>query len=400
MKQYVKALILEQINRGQSLKKLIPHPLEYPELERLAETCSVIIDNNIHVLNFLLQEIELRRDDDVRDIFRDLRGCIREIESVENYGINILYSQTEEIGYLNKLVHKIHREINLPLVPPSVACISTGYYYYYNLTNVIFVPIGESDFLLHIPDFFHEIGHAVLCKRDDAKLKGVLKAYEEAMELIAIHYHTLFMNKKRETCPAEIPLLIRHIHHQWKSWIEEFFCDLFGLFTLGPAYAWSHLHLTLKKTDNIYKFSKFFPETHPSDESRMRMLKFGMELIGFKEEAALIISKWGTMPIALAAKPIPEYQYAYPDALMKEIASLFLKGMRESGFSIADKKKISESAVNDVVRLLNEAWDLFWKDPVNFRKWEEAKIQSLKASFGISLDAPSAAVSSNIVEGR
>lgn len=392
MKQYLKAMIIEQINRGQSLKKLIKLPLDYVELERLAETCTNIIDSNIFSLNHLMKEIDNRDEDNIRDIFRGFRESVREIESVEHYGITALYYQTAEVGYLNKLIQKIKQEINLPVIPPSVACISTGYYYYYSLTNVIFVPIGESEFLLHLPDLFHELGHAVLFKRDEVKLRKLQEAFTEAIETIVNHYHQLFIRKNRETAPQEISMLIRHIHSQWKYWVEEFFCDLFALYTLGPAYAWSHLHLTAKKSDNIYRFSKFFHDTHPSDEARMRMLNIGLDLLGFKAESAEISAKWKIMPTSAVAKPVPEYQYAYPDNIMKALAELFLQGLGECSFSILSPERLKTMDNDSITKQLNNAWDLFWKDPKAFRKWEEKSVESLKKQFGVC-ESPKEAVS-------
>lgn len=383
MQQYIGALIGEQIDRGYSLKKLIKHPLKYPELGRLAQTCEAIIDRNIEYLNFLLRELESTDEEGLRQIFRGLRSSIREIEAVERYGINVLYAPTQEIGYLNKLIYKIHQEINLPLTPPSAACIATGYYSYYGLTNIILVPVGETDFLLHTPDFFHEIGHAVISKLNEAKLRELQEAFDKIIELIANHYHELYLRKKRETCPPEIPMLIMHIHSQWKNWIEEFFCDLFALYTLGPAYAWSHLHLTVKSSENVYRFSKYASSTHPSDDARMKILHMGLQLLGFKEESKAIMAQWSKLPTVLMAKPVPEYLYAYPEELMKDIASLILKGMQDSNFTILTLQKLKTAKEEDIVKILNEVWNLFWQNPGSFRKWEEENIQKLKASLGL-----------------
>lgn len=87
MKQYLKSVIAEQINRGKCLKTLIPHPLKYPELNSLATRCSMIIDQNIHILDTLLSILEGREDEDIRDIFRDFRTCVQELSLVEYYGI-------------------------------------------------------------------------------------------------------------------------------------------------------------------------------------------------------------------------------------------------------------------------------------------------------------------------
>lgn len=263
MKEYLKAAILEQINRGLYLKKLIPHPLKYTELSSLADRCGRIIDDNVQQLKYFLQELDKRNENDTRDIYRGFRICARYIELIEYFGISALYYQTPELGYLNKLIIKIHREINLPLTPPSVACISTSYYFFNRFTNVIFVPIGESNFLLHLPDLFHEIGHEVLYNKEKAlRLEKVNECYKKAIGLITKYYKDLLSRKMRETGPEEIPRTIIHIHSQWKNyWVEEFFCDLFACFTLGPAYAWSHFILRPRNQKTSTNFPRFYPKS-------------------------------------------------------------------------------------------------------------------------------------------
>jgi hypothetical protein len=383
MKDYFRALILEQINRGLCLKKLIPHPLKYAELSSLADRCGRIIDETIGQLKFLLVELPKRDENDTRDIFRGIRRCAQNIELVEYFGISALYYETPEIGYLNKLAFRIHQEINLPLTPPSVACISTKYYYFHPFTNVIFVPVGESNFLLHLPDVFHEIGHEVLFNMEnELRLKKVKESYFSAIERITNYYQDLLAKKIRETGPPTTPLIIAHIHSQWKTyWINEFFPDLFALYTLGPAYAWSHLHLVTKKSENVYEFSPILPQSHPSDDSRMKMLAIGLDKLGFQDEATSVLSKWKDIPLVVNTQPVVEYQYAYPKKLMNEIADIFLVGLKESHFSIATPKKFEGQNPNSIVRLLNDAWNLFWKNPDKFREWEERAIQKLKSSI-------------------
>lgn len=381
MKEYLRAIILEQINRGLRLKELIPHPLRYTELESLADRCARIIDDDIQYLRFFLKELDKRDENDTRDILRGIRSCAREIDLVESFGISALYYETPEIGYLNKLIRNIHREINLPLTPPSVACISTRYYYFHSFTNVIFVPVGESRFLLHIPDVFHEIGHEVLFyKESELRLKKVNESYSNAIKRITDHYRKLLARKTRETGPRSTLMLISHIHSQWKThWVKEFFCDLFAAYTLGPAYAWSHFHLTTKKFENVYEFSPILPQTHPSDDSRMRMLTIGLDKLGFKNEVTSILSKWNAMPFVANTQPVVEYQYAYPNDLMNDIAELFLTGLKESKFSILFPEKLDSKNPDSIINLLNEAWNLFWNNSSAFRDWEEKTVQKLKS---------------------
>jgi hypothetical protein len=380
VKKYLLGAIVEQINRGLSLKEMVPHPLKYVELQALAERCERLIDESIAYLSHLQEELRNRDEGDLDDVFRGYRSCTRDIELIECFGISALYYETKEIGYLNKLISKIHHEINLPLNPPAVACISTKYYFFHPFTNVIFVPIGEHDSLLHLPDLYHKLGHEVLRSiGTQPRLKRLLVRYSEGVHAIKVHYENLLNAKKRETGPRSMPLVIRHIYSQWKNdWTEEFFADLFALFTLGPAYAWSHLHVTCKKTDNIYDFSDILPRTHPSDDARMRMLISAMRLLGWNKQADDILTEWNGMPFRRLSKPETEYQYAYPKELMEDIPRILLEGVRECNFHIVDKTELARMDNNSITKILNQAWDRFWESPSDFRSWEEAQIRRMK----------------------
>ena len=86
------------------------------------------------------------------------------------------------------------------------------------------------------------------------------------------------------------------------------------------------------------------------------------------------------MPFVINTQPVVEYQYAYPNDLMNEIAELFLMGLEESQFLIVSPEEIERQNPASIINLLNEAWKLFWSDPDNFREWEESAIQKLKSS--------------------
>ncbi|MFW6122101.1 MAG: hypothetical protein ACOC80_14565 [Petrotogales bacterium] len=382
MKDYLKSLIAEQINRGMVLKSYIPHPLNYTELSSLADRCCRKIDENIDYLRYLNEELATRENEDIRDIFRQYRRCAREIELVESYGIQVIHSETEKLGYLNKLIFKIHNEINLPLNPPCVSCISTKYFYYQPFTDVIFLPIGESDFLLHIPDILHELGHEVIQYKDkQLKLEGVKKSYNESIGLITEHYRELLKSKMRQTGPEDIPLIIRHIHSQWKDyWIEEIFADLLAVFTLGPAYVWSHLHLTAKKSRNVYDFSTILPREHPSDDARLKMMLIALKLLGFEDISQDIKTKWDKLPVVSNINPNKFYHFAYPNELMEDIVKILLKGVTDSNFSIIDPKKLSELEDDSIISILNQSWEKFWNEPDTYRDWEREVIGKLQPS--------------------
>jgi len=97
--------------------------------------------------------------------------------------------------------------------------------------------------------------------------------------------------------------------------------------------------------------------------------------LGFDEATTEIGSGW-TDVAKYWRKPQVEYQYAYPEDLLRELAKLTLDGLRESGISVIPQEALTNEKDDSVRALLNEAWRVFWKDKLeNFRSWEENAVQ-------------------------
>lgn len=376
MKEYLFGLLVELQNRCIYLRSLIPHPLKFPELLGLADRCTRIIEETTEYLLFLKEELEKRNEEDISDIFRSYRMHVREMEQIEKYGITALYYQTKENALLNRIIFKIHQEINLPLIPPAIACISTNYFYIHSSINVIFVPIGESNFLLHLPDIYHEIGHSILFnKTKEEKLNPIKQWFIETVSFVTEYYQNLLNQKKRETGPPEIPEIISLIHYKWKYWIEEFFADMFACYTLGPAYVWSHLHLTTKKCDNVYDFNPLSFHDHPSDDSRMKLLCLGLKTLGYEDIGNEILNKWKKIPAVYNHRPVNEYQYAYPREIIDKIASSILLCIKKCNFNIMNANSCFSDEDQSISTILNIAWKKFWKEPNEYRVWEKKTME-------------------------
>jgi len=380
MKNYLESLIVEEVNRSLTLKDLIHFHLKYPELNGLATRSIDILDEQIQLLNTLRAELRTRDAEDLRDIFRDLRVCSDSVSLVEYYGIAALYYQTPEIGFLNKLIFKISQEIKLPFPHPAVCCTGTTHYFSHPYTNVIFTPLTEAEFLLHTPDLYHEIGHYVLQNMKTVlSLQAVRDSFQKAYSRVTDYYTQLIRSKRADAAPEGILMDIERLHALWKSWIEEFFSDLFAIFTVGPAYAWSHLHLTMKYSADIHELS-MIQQTHPSDESRMRILLLALKQLSFDDDVTAIKSKW-SQAAGFWGPPEIEYQYAYPDDLLEEIVTLIVDGLRQSGMSSYSSNSTLRRN-GEVRELLNEAWTVFWDSaPNDFRKWEKETLKNLRTSL-------------------
>jgi len=113
----------------------------------------------------------------------------------------------------------------------------------------------------------------------------------------------------------------------------------------------------------------------------MKMLIIAVKKIGFDDTASMLLSRWNDLPIVHSTQPVTEYQYAYPEDLMSEIADLFLQSLKDSDFAIISRKRLNEEK-ESIISLLNEAWTLFRTDPQNFINWEAVTVQKLKNELG------------------
>jgi len=129
------------------------------------------------------------------------------------------------------------------------------------------------------------------------------------------------------------------------NWTTEFFCDLFALYTLGPAYAWSHLHLAATRGEDPFKVPTLSSgsATHPADGARMAVMLHGLMLTGFAHEAAEIEARWNELLAATRAHPDPDYRRCFPKRILETVAEEALAGVKGINCRVVDP------ATDDVV---------------------------------------------------
>ena len=381
--QYLKRLITEQADRAQSLARAIPDRQTHVVLENLAARYRSRLALQSQMLASAAVALDGAGKEGAVAALRILKICAREVGAIEGYGMPPLHCQSEAGRFLNHVLFMIHREVGLQFPCPAVSCTSNEHYTAHVYTNTIYVPLSEAEFLLHMPDFYHELGHYLY---DDAVLarsppltSGVCKA----TEIIDRHYDGIQDGEKSSGAPASARAATEWIRDQWKhAWLEEAFCDLFALFAAGPAYAWANLHLVSKSSQDTYKLDMSSRQEHPSDEARMRMLDAGLAMLGHEREAARIRELWrATEPSH--GTPSPEHGRAFPSDLLETVVKAILDALQQSGLrghsgaaeGGGDAGGISVSAV------LNGAWRDFWdKGPGSFREAERAAIARLAAA--------------------
>ena len=382
---YLRRLISDQANRAQSLACMIPDTQVHPNLENLASECRSSLAQQRQLLASASTTLDSVGEDGATPALKIIKICDRNIGAVERYGMPPLHCQSKESRLLNQILFLMHREVGLEFPCPAVSCTSNEHYFTHVQTNTVFVPLSEAEFLLHMPDFYHELGHHFYSYAVSTNLLPIVEGIGRATSAIDDYYKGLEITKRRHTTPPPVRTDIEWMMHRWKGeWLEEAFCDLFALFAAGPAYAWANLHLVSKSSPEIYRLDMPGNQTHPSDEARMRMLDAGLVMLGNARDAARIRELWDTMPPVYSA-PTPAYEHAFPAYILDEITAAVIGALRQAGLrghadATAEKKGAGTASISAT---LNSAFESFWeKDQGGFREAERKVIAQL-ASIGV-----------------
>ena len=374
MVNYINGAIKEAIAKGSALKAKIPGARDLGiYFSSLATTAEREIDAIIDALDYLYANSDYNDPINIREKFSRFKYLSGQLSEIENVVIAAMSRKANDDEFVNKLVYEICKEINYPLQAPVASCLSQKYYHIYPPYNLICIPLLESEFLLHISDIYHELGHPLLAINNPKiePFKNSLGRFNRDVR----KYFDDEINRRelnRSISSDFDPIYV------WKdSWLEnwstEFFCDLFATYTLGPAYAWSNLHMCTKMSWEIYKIPTFQKISHPPDEARMRAILLGLELTGFSAEKAEIELKWDEFKIIVGQKKSNDFSIAVPDKLLRQAAEFCLVGTKQIGCEIAAPD--SQKKVNF---LLNNSWKEFWKNPEDFYTWERQAVVDFK----------------------
>ena len=377
MVNYINGAIRESIEKGKALMSKIPGARDLGiHFAALANTANGDIDELNKDLDFLYSDPAYNDPQNLKSKFQIFRSLTGKLSKIENVVIAAISRKSDDDEFVNKLVYQICNEINYPLPSPAASCLSQKYYHIYPEYNLICIPLLEAEFLLHIPDIYHELGHPLIMIQNNPKTEH----FRNNLGYFNLEVKKYFDEeiKRREmnaTNNAEIDVLYAWKDNWLQIWSMELFCDLFAAITLGPAYLWSNLHMCTKLSWDVYKVPSQ-KGAHPPGEARMKAALYGLELIGFEDEAQVIKEKWEEFKKIIDQKKSSDFSIALPESLLKRAAEFCITGTKQIGCQIATK-----TTTDKVNLLLNNAWKEFWINPEAFFSWEQNAVKQFKESL-------------------
>lgn len=367
---YLEVAARQMAARGRLLLDKIPRTLP-PEYQGLVATTRHRLDDTIVWFTDFAAGSAARYPAPVRQ--RLFRRHVDDLDLIENIALTALHRVVDDDLRLTSLIGTICREISYPLLPPVVAALSTQYFAIDPFFHVMHVPLTEGHFLLHLPDLYHELAHPLLADKHDPKLDPLRNRFRRVVDLSSQHFANDIAAIRRGRTPQDLAALSAAAEFCWaQSWTTEFFCDVFAVATVGPAFAWAHLHLHSKRGRSAYRIPQHGPISHPADAGRMMVIASALRRLGFAADAGRVERRWSELVGRTEPDCPPEYHRCYPDALLEACVTETLAAVREIGCNVADPGSPGQ------VRLtLNAAWEAMWRDPATYLDWERQAVKDL-----------------------
>lgn len=375
MNDYFIGSIKQHQERGRRLIERIPPDLPR-EFHVLVQKCNDELTKLLDRLKFLLEDPRMLLPDFQSERLRQFRRIVEQMSLLETTAIAALERHNSDDVFLNGLIENIRTETHYPLLPPVVTSLSQQYFHIFPNLNLLFVPLSEGDFLLHLPDLYHELAHPLITERYNPRVKPFQTALMNALDISHTYISTEQQKEERRgiRAPQRISFYLYLWKRSWLEWMVEFFCDLYGICTVGPAFAWSHIYLCAKISTNPYDVPTTNLLSHPADDARMKAMLNALVKLGFTDEAKNIELRWGNLLAMSGAKPSPEYRRCFPDALIRQISEVAVMGVKSIGCCVANPNNGTP-----VYKLLNEAWIEFWRDPNGYITWEQEEVKKLRS---------------------
>ena len=375
IEKYLIGSIDQSLERVRQLRQIVQgkYPREYDGLRQI---CLTQLDDMQVTLRRLAKETVVDTTLQTPRRVREFKRIVRQLNDVEGVGVFALSRTSSDDDFLNRLITSVCGEIGYPLIPPTISHMSQDYFGTYTEFNLLCVPLIESRFLLHLPDIYHEFCHLFHRGQntDIPALEPYHTAYRRSLFEIVRHFRNEITAAERVRKSEGKFYQLQLWNTSWaKFWMQEFFCDLFGVLMAGPAFVWSHYHLCVKRGGDPFETPTVFESTHPADDARMRVALMMLAATGFDAEMKLIGEAWQDFVEVMGYRPTAEYRQAYPASLLSRIVSVAQEGIVGTGLITAKSDSLAP-----IVGLLNSAWKEFWRAPEDYQAWEAEQIRAMR----------------------
>jgi hypothetical protein len=339
------------------------------ELQSYAQNLSRMLSKIVMGVQSLLDDPDFGAAPLLLNQFDDYKRFSELVDIIEWHPLSLLDHYNERDHYSYRFAKLFCEQIQYPYDPPLVNAHSNVYYSSLAAVNMVSVPLSDDKHLLSTPDFVHELGHIVFAH-----------VWKDFTQRFMEYFQPYVEEGKAKAADRAAPQVYQDhfdlLETSWDRYVQEFFCDVFATYLVGPAYGWSHIRLVLSTQDELYHPTFGETGTHPADEARMRVILASLAEMGADTEAEQIREKWGALTSIFVDKPDGEYAICYPDDILLKLSRQVLRLCR--GLDLMPFFDQPKDA-NNLPSLMQEAWEQFHRDPDSYPRWEAANTEALKS---------------------
>ena len=353
------------------------------------------LDRRAKNIRSLLRNRNLGRAELFAQQLINYRLCVQKMILFEQGPVSVLYHFSAKDNHICAFINRFCDQIHYPCTYPLVSTQSNQSFYSQPHFNLIYSNVLEGDFLLASPDLVHELGHLFFYfyRGEDffAPFLEHLHHYIQQIKNVrkenffTHHFHHL-SSRIRGVIPTS-PYNFNLLESNWKKrYLEEFACDMFATYLVGPAFGLSHLRLLLGDRAGLYVPSMNHPGTHPANEARMRGILLVLHRLG--DHSALgneLTRHWDEYKQKMLRinkrrdRPDEGYNYCYNRQLLEELAQLVISACQAKKLIPYYDQPADDR--NNIASVMQMAWRSFLRDPANYGQWETNMIQYLKSSL-------------------
>lgn len=372
---YFRATLRQIEERARRLLGDIPPQAEGMEL--LADACRRELENVIEEAEAVRTQAHYQGPAVQAERLQLVRNLFNQLDVLESSAVAAIQRRIGEDLRMTRLVRELANEINFPLPPPTVSCTSQEYFVIETGLKLIQMPLTDGRHLLHLPDLGHEMAHVLLTDLHNPRVKRFKEAVRDMQSYGFAHFHQRLLDLSLGPAPISLKQRIPYWQNSWKtSWPIEFFCDLFAVFAVGPAYGWAHHHLYVRMPTNAYYTPRQEISSHPADAARTQAIVAGLKTIGYEQEANDLAEGWQELMDLTHEIPDANFPVCYPTELMRKVTDLAFGAYQAAGCKVAAPQSAGECQ-----RLMDAAWRKFRTDPEGYAAWEVAEMNGFYERF-------------------
>jgi hypothetical protein len=371
--EYFQATLPQLVERARFLKGKIPRGLPR-DYEALIRACESSLDDLMAQFRTLQKAPPTASAAIEHARLRQFRRAVVDLDHLETRAIAVLQHAKDDDHHANRLLYKICQEIAYPVLTPTVSTLSSSYFSIDPKLNVLFIPPAEGNYLLHLPDLYHELGHPLLTHRDHPVLDPLRTRFLNCNAAV----HDYFAAQRAKEDARRGPRGFKADYDVWEAywityWLTEFFCDSFAAYTVGPAFVWSHLHLYMKQGGDAHELPGAVRlATHPADAARMDLMLRVLRRAGFDSATAQVSLRWRKALAYGHTEPGANYHHCYPDELLELVCARACEGFSDIGC-----RQARSDTADPIHAILNESWARFWREPSSYYAWEKEEVAKL-----------------------